>query len=204
MERLIQRLVALNRNTSRAEERVHIALATSSHQRNYAYKTSHLRTLFDQFPTAQVVLGDDERIPKGRGKPLPDIYLLALKTINEAIRSKGGGEEEIQPEECLVFEDSVPGVEAGRRAGMQVLWCPHEGLLNEYKGREIEVLAGRTGAHDAEKMEEHAPVEGLPGSPGHVCEIDDGYGTLVRSLEDFPWAKYQVSPPEQSIEKSQI
>ena len=52
------------------------------------------------------------------------------------------GEDLILPEECLVFEDSVPGVEAGRRAGMRVVWCPHPMLKNEFAGREKEVLAG--------------------------------------------------------------
>jgi len=200
VERLIQRLVELNE-----EGKMHIALATSSHSKNYDYKTTNLRHLFDLFPNKQVVLGDDERIPKGRGKPLPDIYLLALKTINDNIRKIDGQEEIIRPEECLVFEDSVPGVEAGRRAGMQVLWCPHEGLLNEYKGREKGVLAGRTGEHKEEVMESQADVKGLlPGSPGKVGEIDDGWATLVTTLEDFPWDKYGISPPEQRPKKSQI
>lgn len=69
------------------------------------------------------VLGDDTRIAQGRGKPLPDIYLLALETINSSL---GAGQKPITPEECLVFEDSVPGIEAGRRAGMRCIWysCP--------------------------------------------------------------------------------
>jgi pseudouridine 5'-phosphatase len=53
--------------------------------------------------------------------------------------------EKIRPEECLVFEDSVPGVEAGRRAGMRVIWVPHRGLAGEFRGKEQEVLAGKTG-----------------------------------------------------------
>ncbi|MBE3049202.1 HAD-IA family hydrolase, partial [Candidatus Bathyarchaeota archaeon] len=31
------------------------------------------------------------------------------------------GEKAVTPAECLVFEDSVTGVEAGRRAGMRVV-----------------------------------------------------------------------------------
>lgn len=150
--------------------------------------------------------GDDPRIGAGRGKPAPHIYLLALKTLNDRLKFEGK-EAEILPEECLVFEDSVPGVEAGRRAGMQVIWVPHEGLLNEYKGREKEVLAGLTGEHveedegekvvqevkdDVKGKEEriHAKIVGAPG------EIDDGFGVLVGSLVEFPYEWYGIEIPE--------
>ena len=85
------------------------ALATSSHRSNFELKTTHHRDMFSIFDEDKRVLGDDSRIPKGRGKPAPDIYLLALKTINDSRKADGdsGG---IRPEECLVFEDSVPGV----------------------------------------------------------------------------------------------
>ncbi|THC97342.1 hypothetical protein EYZ11_003176 [Aspergillus tanneri] len=136
-------------STQTTDQPVHIALATSSHYRNYKLKTDHLQDLFALFPESQRVLGDDERIGQGRGKPLPDIYLLALETVNANLRQRG--EVEIKPEECLVFEDAVPGVEAGRRAGMRVVWCPHPGLLEAYKGREAEVLAGLTGEHKEEE-----------------------------------------------------
>jgi pseudouridine-5'-monophosphatase len=53
--------------------------------------------------------------------------LLALETTNA--RRRGEGKDEIRPEECLVFEDSVPGCESGRRAGMRVVWVPHPELL---------------------------------------------------------------------------
>lgn len=78
----------------------------------------------------------------GRGKPAPDIFLLALQVINESL---SGGEKAIEPSECLVFEDSVRGVEAGRRAGMRVVWVPLLGLAAEYEKRDKGVLAGRTG-----------------------------------------------------------
>lgn len=41
-----------------------------------------------------------------RGKPDPWIFLEAAKRLN------------LKPEECVVFEDAVLGVEAGKRAGM--------------------------------------------------------------------------------------
>lgn len=182
-------------STQSTDQPVHIALATSSNSRNFKLKTDHLTELFSAFPQVHRVLGDDPRIGKGRGKPLPDIYLLALETINEDLRSKG--ETEIKPEECLVFEDAVPGVEAGRRAGMQVVWCPHPGLPEAYKGREEEVLAGLTGSHkeeektDLEKEAEELQAWRVQGA-GKPGTLGDGWGLLVTTLEDFPYSRYGI------------
>ncbi|KAG9243953.1 HAD-like domain-containing protein [Calycina marina] len=155
-------------------EKVHIALATSSHEVNFKLKTGHLKNLFEVFTNDRRVLGDDVRIPKGRGKPAPDIYLLALKTINESLAE---GEKEIKLEECLVFEDSVPGIEAGRRAGMRCVWVPHPGLGEEYKGREAAVLAARTGEGCAEDIDQL-------GAEGN------GWADHLQSLEAFPYEKF--------------
>ena len=43
-----------------------------------------------------------------RGKPFPDIYLAAAEQL------------QVKPENCLVFEDIIPGIRAGKSAGMQV------------------------------------------------------------------------------------
>lgn len=158
-------------------EKVHIALATSSHDVTFRLKTDHLRELFAVFEQNRRVLGDDVRIPKGRGKPAPDIYLLALKMVNESLAE---WEKEIQPEECLVFEDSVPGIEAGRRAGMRCIWVPHPGLLVEYKGREAEVLAARTGEGGEEDLHQ-------------IGEEGDGWADHLASLEDFPYKKFGIT-----------
>lgn len=185
--------------TQTTAQPVHIALASSSHRANFQLKTAHLADLFGMFPEDRRVLGDDPRIGKGRGKPLPDIYLLALETINAELR-RTGSEPEIAPHECLVFEDAVPGVEAGRRAGMQVVWCPHPGLLAEYRGREEEVLAGLTGAHsaadksDAEREADQLQADRVKddGTPG---QLNDGWADLLLSLEEFPYAKYGIRLP---------
>ena len=52
-----------------------------------------------------VVSADDVR----RGKPAPDIYLLAAERLGVA------------PPQCLAFEDSLTGVRAARSAGMRVV-----------------------------------------------------------------------------------
>ncbi len=43
-----------------------------------------------------------------KGKPAPDIYLAVAKELAVA------------PENCLVFEDIIPGIQAGKAAGMKV------------------------------------------------------------------------------------
>jgi len=174
-----------NGTTKPSPRRVHIALATSSHQSNFKLKTSHLEGVFSVFEMHRRVLGDDPEIPKGRGKPLPDIYLIALDRINKSLPA---GEAPIQPEECLVFEDSVSGVEAGRRAGMRVVWVPHKDLLEQYKHRIPEVLAGQTG---------EAPPEAGP-CPG---KIGDGWAELLPSLENFPYEKYGIVVPPVEVKK---
>ncbi len=42
------------------------------------------------------------------GKPAPDIYLAAAKALG------------VDPKKCLVFEDIIPGIQAGKAAGMKV------------------------------------------------------------------------------------
>ncbi len=43
-----------------------------------------------------------------RSKPFPDIYLLAAADLG------------VDPASCIVFEDILPGIQAGRNAGMRV------------------------------------------------------------------------------------
>ena len=168
---------------------MHVALATSAHEANFKLKTSHLSELFSVFETHRRVLGDDARIPPGRGKPLPDIYLIALKTINDSLPAS---EPAIRPEECLVFEDSVPGVESGRRAGFRVVWCPHPLIKKHYAGREAEVLAGRTG--EAGDVDMH-----------QVGELDDGWAEYMPTLVGFPFEKYGIRIPDKAeVEKGAV
>ncbi|ESZ92607.1 HAD superfamily hydrolase [Sclerotinia borealis F-4128] len=165
------------RTRGKEERKLHIALATSSHREMYDVKTTNHVTLFETFPTHRKVLGDDPRIGPGRGKPAPDIYLLALETINLSLEK---GEEPVKPEECLVFEDSVPGVESGRRAGMRVIWCPHPELKGEFIGREGEVLAGSTGEGGVLKED------------GVVGTVGDGWADYLETLESFPYERYGI------------
>ena len=103
---------------------VPIALATGSQRRNFELKSSHLGALFDCFE-GKVVCADDGLFARGRGKPHPDIFLVAAERFLGREVGMGevgeGGVSEAQREirgKGLVFEDAVPGVQAGKRAGM--------------------------------------------------------------------------------------
>lgn len=52
-----------------------------------------------------------------RGKPEPEIFLKALAALNSRERN----DRAIQPNECVVIEDSKEGVRGARRAGMRCL-----------------------------------------------------------------------------------
>lgn len=60
------------------------------------------------------------------GKPDPEGYNKALATLNAI------GNSQVQPNESLVIEDSVAGVEAAKRAGM---WCL--AVTNSYKAEAL-------------------------------------------------------------------
>lgn len=68
-----------------------------------------------------VVCGDDVA-GKTTGKPEPYIFLCAAR--EKLGKNVGDGEGNVSPEHVLergkglVFEDAIPGVEAGKRAGM--------------------------------------------------------------------------------------
>ena len=84
------------------------AIASSSSQHHFEMKTINHQEWLQLIEI--VVLGDDPAIKKG--KPAPDIFLLAAKRLNA------------NPEQCLVFEDSVAGMEAAIAAGMSVVAIP--------------------------------------------------------------------------------
>ncbi|MDP8964629.1 MAG: HAD-IA family hydrolase [Cyanobacteriota bacterium] len=88
------------------------AVATSSGSRTFGLKTTHYQEWFALFDC--IVLGDDPALK--RGKPAPDIFLLAAQRLGAS------------PEECLVFEDAHAGMEAALAAGMSVVVVPDSGV----------------------------------------------------------------------------
>lgn len=81
-----------------------LALATSSPrtQADFILRTSKLQPYF-----ASVITGDMVE----HGKPAPDIFLLAAQSLN------------LQPEDCLVFEDGQHGLNAAKAAHIDALHC---------------------------------------------------------------------------------
>ncbi|KAK8642153.1 hypothetical protein V6N13_011510 [Hibiscus sabdariffa] len=84
---------------------VPMALASNSPRGNIESKISY-QGWKDYF---SVIVGGDEVTA---GKPNPEIFLEAAKRLNR------------EPSSCLVIEDSIPGVTAGKAAGMEVVAVP--------------------------------------------------------------------------------
>lgn len=81
---------------------VKLAIASSATVDDINFVLSHVkvRQYFD-------VIIDGNRVSKG--KPDPQIFLKAAADLN------------MRPEDCIVFEDSIAGIEAGNAAGMKVV-----------------------------------------------------------------------------------
>lgn len=59
----------------------------------------------------------------GAGKPAPDIYLEAARRVD------------VKPEHCLVFEDIVVGLTAGKRAGMRLCAVEDEYSIDQREAK---------------------------------------------------------------------
>jgi HAD superfamily hydrolase (TIGR01509 family) len=104
------------------------AIATSSSRRHFELKTiEHKKWLeaFDLF-----VFGDDPEIVEG--KPAPYIFLLAAQRLGA------------KPEECLVFEDSIAGMQAAIAAGMSVIVIPDRDLDRSFFANSNQILDSLT------------------------------------------------------------
>ncbi len=91
LETILQRLV------------VRKCIATSSHPQrvSFSLKTTALDTAFNGYVTTSAEVT--------RGKPAPDIFLLAAEKMG------------VSPEKCLVIEDSDAGIQGALSAGMSVV-----------------------------------------------------------------------------------
>lgn len=97
-----------------------MAVATSSRRRNFETKTAHHQDLFGCFD-GKIVCGDDTQYNM-QGKPAPDIFLVtAAIYLGRNVGSPTATPTEDNVKERakgFVFEDAIPGVQAGKRAGM--------------------------------------------------------------------------------------
>jgi pseudouridine 5'-phosphatase len=115
-----------------AKHNIPIAVATGSRRAAFTLKTGHLSDTYGLFGT-HVLCGDDDiegeeglgNTRRVKGKPDPDIFLAAARTLLG--RKVGWGdvdapgvsdEERLERAKGLVFEDAIPGMQAGKRAGM--------------------------------------------------------------------------------------
>lgn len=89
-----------------ASKGIPMAIATSSRRESVMKKKKLHEDMFNRMNV--IVCGDDVV----NGKPAPDIFILAASRLG------------VSPENCVVFEDSLSGVIAGRRAGATVIAIP--------------------------------------------------------------------------------
>lgn len=122
------------------KQQIPIGLATSSHSRAFDLKTGHLKDAFAVFE-GHIVTGNDARIAPGRGKPHPDIWLACLASINDARAADGF--DAIDIEECLIFEDGIPGVVSGHAANAHVIWIPDRQAVAVLNGKENTIIGGK-------------------------------------------------------------
>ena len=64
--------------------------------------------------SSRTAIASSDEVPLG--KPSPDVYLLAARRLGVA------------PARCLVVEDSLNGVRAGKAAGMTVVLVPNDSI----------------------------------------------------------------------------
>lgn len=111
-----------------AREKVPRAVGTSASgfDVDHLLAAAGLRRYFDV-----VVTADDVTY----GKPDPEVYLLAAARLH------------VTPERCVVFEDSLVGVEAARRAGMRAI-----GITTAHTGEELRHAGAERSVADFEEI----------------------------------------------------
>lgn len=158
--------------------KVPISVATSSGRRSFERKTNHLQELFECFE-GRIVCADDPEYEL-KGKPSPDIFLTAARDkLNRPVggnQIECGDAEKEERMKGLVFEDSIYGMQAGKRAGMsgscfdpnvgiaklifrtpQVIWVPDPHLLD------VKYSSAETVDQIMSSIEEFIPEQwGLP------------------------------------------
>jgi pseudouridine-5'-monophosphatase len=121
--------------TALAARRVPQAVATSSSSRLFELKTRQHRDWFATF--AVIVRGDDPRC--ARGKPAPDIFLVAAAELGAT------------PTDCVVVEDAPAGVAAARAAGMAVVAVP-DPMMDRARFAEADVIVDSLAALDPDRV----------------------------------------------------
>ena len=96
----------------------------------YVLERSRLLRLF-----SVIVSAEDVNVCK----PAPDCYLIALEQLNEKLRAER--RQPLLASECLVIEDSPPGIESGRQAGMRTLGITNTVSAEQLRAAGAEVVS---------------------------------------------------------------
>jgi beta-phosphoglucomutase len=105
-----------------------VSMATRT-EIEYTLNRARLSALFSVIVTAEDV---------NVCKPAPDCYRIGLEKLNERQRDKRG--LPLLPGECLVIEDSPPGIESGRVVGMRTLGVTNTVTEAELRAAGAEVV----------------------------------------------------------------
>ena len=95
------------------------AIATGSSKFNFDNKMYNLKEWQNKYIDV-VVTSDNIK----KGKPNPDIFIIAAKKLG------------LEPNECIVFEDGLPGVQAAISAGVKIVVA----VIEEYQRQSFEEL----------------------------------------------------------------
>ena len=99
--------------------KIAIASASSMHYIETVLDILKIKNLFDLFHSSELEIAS---------KPNPAVYLTTARLL------------EIKPESCLVIEDSINGMRAGRAAGMKVVAVPDKLLKGNEAYSEATIL----------------------------------------------------------------
>lgn len=116
-----------------------ICVCTSSTEEKLKLKIENHKELFNLFD-GNIITGDNPTIA-GKGKPLPFIWWLGVELLNKKYAI------DLKPEECLIFEDAIPGFISGKRASGYIIWVPHKNVMNLVSEQEEEKLMGKNKEH---------------------------------------------------------
>ncbi|GAG07696.1 unnamed protein product [marine sediment metagenome] len=99
-----------------------IALVTGASFRETEHKLtkSHLDAIVISYDIP-IISGDIVT----RGKPHPDSYIVAAKTLN------------VEPTDCIAFEDTLAGIESAESAGVTCLAVPNRWTRNKMPERKL-------------------------------------------------------------------
>lgn len=100
-----------------------IASGALRHEIEYVLKEAGLQAVFSHITSAENVT---------RGKPAPEGFLHALNSLNAVSLLR----TPFTAAECLVIEDSIPGIQAAQAAGMKVLAVANTHALQDLTSAE--------------------------------------------------------------------